>query len=461
MSSALRIFVCFLAGVLVVLVLGALALFHATGDLPADLSGLSAWSSPQESRILDANGVERARFRLVEPSSWPTGEHEALVEAFLAASPPTFYEPRTLQATSLASALRRVLSGQGPPASPLSIEISRWLLSSEPAGPRRRLREDLLSTWLDAEVPVHRRVIAWMDRVPLCLGRRGLLKAARVCLGGSLDQLGLGDRVTLAAAAAWRLDLAGDRGVLEARRGLVFDTLVVRGRIRGDEAARQADRGVLVPRPSGISAWIEFVGLGPRHRLGRSNDARAVTVRTTLDWSLQASLLESVAETGGFAVLDPRTGDVLALGGDVLRPLGGGKPTSLDLAAWLGTIVRDATRSGRIQVLGEPLALRLISEVGFEEEAAESTASIAANIAVPGRHPELQGDPRERLGVASFAELPVAQRARKLVLGRATALIHEELVAVWFGEAADVTPVFGPRLTSVAFSTPERYSWSP
>ncbi len=440
------------------------ALSRLTASLPADLASLNAWGSPQDSRILDAVGVERARFRLVDPSRWPEGTHEELVEAFLAASPPAFYEPRSLSATSLAPALRRLLAGTAPPASPLSAELARLLLSDEPPGPARRLREDLVSTWLDAEAPLPRRVVAWIDRVPLCLGRRGLERAATVCLGTPLADLDVGARVTLAAAAAWRLDLAGDRDILQARRGQVLDELVVRGRLKGLEAARFAARGTAVPRPSGPSAWAELIALAPRHRLGRFNETRSATVETTLRWEVQTALRASLPEGAGFVAVQTDSGDVVAMGGDVLRPVGGPEgPTVLDLAAWGVGMVRSASASGGLPRSTEGAALRWTRRVLLDGRAGSEVegSSEGDTLGTPGRHPLLASPPADLLGVASLSELPVDAGLRRATVSEAQVLLHEQLVVVWFGSEGPVVPAVQRLVGGVAFSRPERYSWTP
>lgn len=441
-----------------------LGLSRVTGNLPADLTSLSAWRSPLESTVLGADGIERARFRLVDASSWPIGDHEELVEAFLAASPSAFYEPRSLAATSLGPALRRLLVGSAPPASPLSVELSRLLLAAEAPGPARRLREDLVSTWLDAEVPLPRRVVAWIDRVPLCLGRRGLERASTVCLGTGLADLDLGGRVTLAAAAAWGLDLAGDRDVIEARRGLVFDALVVQGRLQGLEAARHAASGVIVPRPSGPSAWAELVGLGPRHLLGRSNDPRPAAVHTSLRWTLQEALVQALPGDSGFVVLQPADGTVLALGGDMLAPQGAdGGPSPLDLAAWAGAVVRAASLSGELPDAVQPVVPRWIERVtvGPEQDTYASDAAAGGALGSLGRHPMLTAPPKELLGVDSLSELPLHGGMRFTQVYGATLALHEGLVAVWFGGELPVGEVFAELAGGVAFSRPERFSWTP
>ena len=240
MSPALRMLVGVLGGVLSVALVAVVSVLGVARSLPADLAALSSWQSPVESVITDDHANVRATLLLVEPAAWPGDEHEELVEAFIAAAPPTFYESRSRRATSLGPALRRAVGGEGPPASALSIELARLLLADEEPGAVRRVREDLVATWLDAEVTVARRAIAWLDRAPLCLGQRGLQRAAAECLGRPLEKLGPADRAAIAVAATWRLDLAGDPAQIRLRRAQVLDELVIRGQITAVEAASYA-----------------------------------------------------------------------------------------------------------------------------------------------------------------------------------------------------------------------------
>lgn len=437
-------------------------LLRETRRLPADLAGVSSWSSPAESTILDRAGIERARFRLVEPSSWPAGEHDELVEAFLAAAPRTFYEPRRSAATSVGAALRRVLAGEGPPASPLSTELARLLLAQEPPGAMRRLREDLVSTWLDATVPLSRRVVSWLDRVPLCLGRRGLEHAARVCLGNPLGELGTGARVGLAVAAAWQLDLAGDRDEIEVRRAEVFDALVVQKRLDGLDAAALVARGLAVPRPSGPEAWTELVALEPRHRFGRSNEERPVTVHTELEWELQRPLADQLG-AGSFVVLEPAAGIVRAMGGDLLGPVGTTNgPTPLDLAAWAAGVVRSAGVGGRLPDAVEPAPLVWTRELRVGDGPPEDPSASHRRLRTPGVHPRLASAPQDILGATSLTEFPLAGTLRRVTLDGATLLLHEELVVVHAGpgDLAPLVPLLSDEAGGAAFSRPERFSWS-
>ncbi len=205
--------------------------------LPTDLEALHAWQAPP-SLLLDRAGAPIATFVLVESVPEGPPPPTLLAEAYLAAAPPSFYEPRVDAATSLPAAVLRVVRGKPPSASPLSLALARALLLGEGHGARRQGREELLATALEGATTVTDRVEAWLDWVPLCRGRRGLQRARRECLGTGDAGWTDAEMATLAAAAAWGIDLAGDAGLLAARRDAVLEQLVRRGLV-DPEGARQ------------------------------------------------------------------------------------------------------------------------------------------------------------------------------------------------------------------------------
>jgi hypothetical protein len=229
-------------GVIAVLLLGVAAVGIGR-DLPTDLMALRSWQAPP-SLLLDASGAPIATFALVEPVEDGPPPPSLLAEAFFAAAPPPFYEARVDVATTLPGAVLRVLRGRPSSASPLSLALARALLVDEAPGARRQAREELVATWLEGATTVTARVEAWLDEVPLCRGRRGLARARRECLGTSQGGWTDIEMATIAAAAAWDLDLAGDPHLLAARRDAVLEQLVRRGLIDPDGARR----GGLPPR---------------------------------------------------------------------------------------------------------------------------------------------------------------------------------------------------------------------
>lgn len=462
MSPALRMLVGILGGVLSIALIAVVSVLGVARQLPADLASLSAWESPRQTVVVDERGAVRGTLKVVESTTWPGDQHEGLIEAFIAAAPPSFYESQSRRATSLGPALRRAFGGESPPASALSIELARLLLAAEQPGPIRRVREDLVATWLDAEVSVGRRSIAWIDRAPICLGGRGLAPAADICLGKSLSALTLADQAALAVAATWRLDLAGDPAQIRMRRAQVLDELVVRGRLSSVEAAAFARSPIPAPRPQGPDAWVDVVSMGVRHRLGRGNETRSATIHTRLRWPLQERLREGLGAAAWMA-LTPDDGAVVSLGGDILGRTRRGNPSVGDVVAWATAVVAQASASGRLPTRPvqavRPLWLDRVVLEADERRGREEVLWDGATDPLGGfaRHPLLRLPPIELLGVESLAELPLEGALRKARVAGVELRLHGDLVVGWSGTSS---AGLDDAVNGVAFSRPERYAWT-
>ena len=466
MSPALRMLVGVLGGVLSVALVAVVSVLGVARSLPADLAALSSWQSPVESVITDDHANVRATLLLVEPAAWPGDEHEELVEAFIAAAPPTFYESRSRRATSLGPALRRAVGGEGPPASALSIELARLLLADEEPGAVRRVREDLVATWLDAEVTVARRAIAWLDRAPLCLGQRGLQRAAAECLGRPLEKLGPADRAAIAVAATWRLDLAGDPAQIRLRRAQVLDELVIRGQITAVEAASYARSPIPAPRPTGPEAWVELMSLGVRHQLGRGNETRPARIETNLQWGLQEALLERLGPDAAWLAMSPERNAVVAVNGDILGRSSAGNPSVGDVVAWASGVVRNASASGRLatgtQAAPRPRWIERVVLRGDARRDLEVVSWVEAGDPLGGfaRHPLLRLPAPELMGMDTLAELPLDGTTRATRVAGVELRLHGDLVLGWAGAGGSQPPSLDEFTGGVAFSRPERYAWS-
>jgi len=327
---------------------GATLLLSATvgarlrAGLPDDSSALLPYGSPEPSTVYDSDGTEVGRFALVRPLDGAELSPEPVIEAFLAAAEPTFYEARVERATSPLQAMRRAWQDAPPVASPLSLSLARALLAAEPVSVRRRMRVDLLSSQFDAERSVGERVASWLQWVPLCRGRRGLDRAALDCLGNPDDTWRPGEAAMVAAAAVFHLDLASDRQLLLARRDAVLDRLVRQGRLRALEVVELPPPAPLPARTVGADALSERAAVMAR-RMARSDFDAPVAVHTEVFGPLQSYLArQPYLNEGAWLVLDVETGAVRAVGGDpaVARAapgfeafaLGGGDPA----AAWGG-----------------------------------------------------------------------------------------------------------------------------
>lgn len=304
----------FLLGVLlgfvaIVVLLVFVGFLRLQAGLDVNLASLRDYRSPP-SLVLDREATPLATVSLVEPIAAGAPPPSLLAEAFLAAAPPSFYEPRVDGATALTAALARVVQGKAPSASPLSLALARALLLGEEPGPERQGREELLATALEAKTTVTERVDAWLDWVPLCRGRRGLRRARVECLGTSEEGWTDGEMATVAAAAAWGLDLAGDRGLLASRRDAVLEQLVRRGLV--DRGTAQRSRPPpLVPPPANADCLPHLMA-GARRQPG-SSPARSLRLETAIDGNVRRVLVDAGVDRA--VLLDPRSGIVVGCRG--------------------------------------------------------------------------------------------------------------------------------------------------
>ena len=274
--------------------------------MPSDLNELRAWQAPP-SLLVDSAGAPVASFALVESVPEGPPPPTLLAEAFLAASPPSFYEPRVDAATTLPVAVLRLARGQPSSASPLSLALARALLLGEEPGARRQGREELLATSLEGTTTVTGRVEAWLEWVPLCRGRRGLERARRECLGTGGSGWTDAEMATLAAAAAWGLDLVDDPGLLAARRDAVLEQLVRRGLVDPD-GVRQAGPPRLVPPPPSEDCLPRLL-TGARRAVGAS-PALAMRLDSGVNGEVRALLRRHGVRSA--LLVDARSGVVRA-----------------------------------------------------------------------------------------------------------------------------------------------------
>ena len=404
-----------------------------TSDLPASPEPILDYRSPEESVLLDGAGEVVTHFRLVdvaEPAGAPT---DLLVEAFFAASAPSFYEARASRATSALDALRRAIRGVPPAASPLSTELARAMLAGEVPGLRRRIREEILATRLDADTSVVDRGHAWLEWIPLCGGRRGLGHAARVCLDTPWDDLTDRHLALLVGAAVADLDLQPPSELLEARRDAVLDRLVTLGRLDPEDSARYADGPVGVRHQAGAQAFAERTLMEVR-RLAREAEPRPVTASSWLEPRLQDRL--GRAGLASWAAIEPHRGAVLAFGGAV-----DGAGAALDLA------VRQA---GRVR-LAEPPEVRFLRRLevpGREEIPLAPPASGRAS---------RPADPVEIY--AELMALPGPAGSKRLESGSCRVLIHPRLVVAACGQdeapGLDLAELVGALVEPADFAVPD------
>lgn len=324
----------FASGVVVTgVVVASLLASSMAGDLPADASPVFAHSSRAPSSLLASDGTEITQFLLVEAIEPARVVPPELVEAFLFAAEPSFYEARADRATAPRDAIRRAAAGSTTSASRLSTELARLILDREPPGLRRRIREEILATRLDATRSAAQRSRVWLEWVPLCDGHRGLQRAADDCLGVPIVDWGPAEIAGVAAAAAGGLDLSDPQDLLMARRDAVLDRLVEQGGLDPERAVKLPPPPPRVMR-DGPDAWQREALAEVRRRAG------AVAPDSVHAYSYLRPALQSaagaVAPRGAWAALDPRTGGVLALGGPASLPGG-----ALEHAAEAALLVAD------------------------------------------------------------------------------------------------------------------------
>ncbi|MCP4873710.1 MAG: hypothetical protein GY898_33910 [Proteobacteria bacterium] len=353
----------FVSGVAVTgVVVASLLASSVTGDLPTDATPVFAHASSAPSALLASDGTEVVSFRLVEAIEPARVVPPELIDAFLFAAEPSFYEARADRATPPTEAIRRAAAGSTTSASRLSTELTRLLLDAEPPGLRRRIREEILATRLDATRSAAERASIWLEWVPLCDGHRGLQRAAADCLGVPVEAWGPAEIAAVAAAAAGGLDLGDPPDVLLARRDAVVDKLVLQGGLDPEAAVKLPAPAPRVMR-EGPDAWQREALSEARRRIGAAAPS-SVRVHIYLDPGMQAQLASATAG-GAWAALDPRTGGVLALGGPA--SVDGGALERASAAASLvaeGGVVRvryvNRVDDGRT---GEPLGLQYIAAV--------------------------------------------------------------------------------------------------
>ncbi len=321
----------FVSGVVViggaVLAMGAWLLVRG---LPDDPMAVEAYRSPEPSRLEASDGRSVAEFPMVEAVEPLRADPTLLVEAYLALHDGAFYEARVDRSLPLLPVVSGALRGERLLASPLSRAVARSLAAGTKAGTLRDLRTDLLAARLDGDSELHRRTAAYLQTLPLCHGRRGVVEALRACLGVTdAAAIGPAEAALLAAAAAFELDLADDLEVLEARAAAVLDRLTLQRRLDAEEAtstlALAMDRARsrrTSDRALGEDPLVVSLTEETRRRFGMTLEPAPLVLRTTLRSEAQAGLLALSALRGGtWVVVDPRVGAATAMGGDLSAPI--------------------------------------------------------------------------------------------------------------------------------------------
>jgi membrane peptidoglycan carboxypeptidase len=362
------------------------------------------WLFPRP-RAVDRDGVLLAEYgALPRPAAGSPAALETrqlppeLVHAFLAALDPDFYLHQGVSAEAFYRALVGALRGESWESLPRSIPMrlaAQTLLPAEyldRGGARRLLAEALLAGELSAAYSKERVLNWFLNNVPLGEMVFGVQQASWDYFGKDARELSLAQSATLAALA--RQPGMNPAALMQARSEILA-VMQERGWVTAGQAAvARAERVVLETGEHEPGSLAALLWRRASLRLGPEALARAgLTIISTLDSGLQRGLecvVETFAETGGrlgathlqacpqaallplpepsalaeplelggsaAMILNPRTGEILSLWGDVERrqPLGGAAYPLVYLAAFSrgfspGSMVLDIPQDGQVE----------------------------------------------------------------------------------------------------------------
>ncbi|MFN0096730.1 MAG: penicillin-binding protein 1C [Dehalococcoidia bacterium] len=266
----------------------------------------------------------------------PLGEvAPVLIDATVAAEDQRFWDHPGVDLLAVARALSQPWSRSG--ASTITQQTARRLYLDGGWLPVRKTQEALLALRLEAHASKREILEAYLNDAPYGRGASGIEAAARIYFGVSARDLDLAQASFLAGIPRLpSLSVERDFDRLKARQRYVLDRMVATGSVSAAEAAEaraeplrfQDAEQRQAPAPHFVRwALDELEAVLPR-----AQSQHGLVVETTLDLSLQreaerialhhlAALRERSVQDAAVVVLDPRTGAVLAMIGN-LRPDG-------------------------------------------------------------------------------------------------------------------------------------------
>lgn len=355
--------------------LGILLLLSAVGGVGwmlwdrCGLSGcpdpgvLVTWSPEDAPALLDRHGVVFARLHPRRVQALPLDSlPPSLPEAFLAVEDRRFYSHRGIDWFRVVGAALRNLDGdrRAQGASTLTMQLARSVFPDEISRTDRTLRRKLVEARvarsIETRFPKERILELYLNHVFLGLNSPGVGAAARHWFGREASELTLPQAALLAglARAPAHYDPRRNPERARARRDLVLSLMEAQGRITAEEAeaARAAPLGVPTSPPplppSTPAPWfVDVVRSEVERALGSRAHLPRLRIHTTLDPAVQAAAEGALAarlaavERGDFGtyrgaafdprapagpdgtdylqgavvVLEPRSGEVLALVG--------------------------------------------------------------------------------------------------------------------------------------------------
>ncbi len=324
-----------LAGLAVLAVMGLVS-----SDLPRLPARLDALAPPEQTLILDRNGVTLDR---VGSSQRVTLDRISpyFIEALLATEDRRFYEHQGISKRALLRVMRDMLlrerAGGG---STLTQQLAKNLFYNFDRRIDRKLKEMLTAAAMEQRYSKDEILLAYCNTVSFGSGCLGVESASREYFGVGADRLSRAEAATLVgilnAPGRYHPRLHPERCL--AKRNRILSNLLAEGRITEEELRQEAGLalGVRESTRTRFGHLRDLVMLELRQEFARQGlEAEAVSysglvVQTTIDVRVQdlarreierqcsrldENLLADSPLEGAFVAMDPYTGDILSLVG--------------------------------------------------------------------------------------------------------------------------------------------------
>ena len=313
--------------------LGGILSWYAL-DLP-DIDKLSAATRRPSITLLDRAGGTIATYGNLYGRPIQTGDMPpALIEAVLATEDRRFFSHFGLDAMGLARAMwvnlksGRIVQG----GSTITQQIAKNLFLTPERTLRRKIRESVLSLWLEHRFTKDQLFTIYINRVYLGAGTYGVEAASAKYFNKSARDMGLYESALIAGLLKAPSRFAPTRNptLSHLRTVQVLANMVAAGYLTPDqaEAAKQARPKLKTPKapPRSTRYFVDWVLPRISGYIGASD--HDLVVSTTLDRILQASaetILVGLSEKDGFQA-DARQAALIALSpGGAIRAIVGGR----------------------------------------------------------------------------------------------------------------------------------------
>ena len=367
-----------------------------------------------------------------------------------------------LRAAAVNLRARRVVQG----GSTITQQVAKTLFLTNARTMRRKVRELLLSIWLERSFSKREILEIWLNRVYLGSGAWGVDAAARLYFGVSARRVSLWQAAMIAGLprAPSRFNPRVNPAAAIARTREVLAAMVENGAITAAEGLRAEAQIKIPPRPPTTSGWFaDWAADQATQVLPQDLDA---ILRTTLDSRLQgiatarlAALLDGAGAAanvgeGAVVVLDAASGAVRAMvGGRDARASGFNRAvqarrqpgSAFKPFVWLAAL--DAGVRPDDTVLDAPIRIGAYSPANFErrylgEISVETALALSINTAAV-RLMQQAGGPRAVAAVAHRLGLPESfPNNASLALGTSEVGLLElaGAYAAFFNGGVHVTP---------------------